>query len=102
MDRRWHSSVHDVRSFRAAECDTDQYLVVAKFRERMAVSKQTAHRIHMEKFNLRKLNEVEAKGRYSDEFSNRFAALVNLDLRWILIEIEKLLERIAKFQSKNV
>ncbi|PNF41471.1 hypothetical protein B7P43_G13302 [Cryptotermes secundus] len=41
IDRRWHSIVLDVRSFRAAECDTDHYLVVAKVRERLAVSKQT-------------------------------------------------------------
>jgi hypothetical protein len=30
-------------------------------RERLAVSKQTTHRVHMERFNLKKLNEVEAK-----------------------------------------
>ena len=29
-DRRWHSNILDVRSFRAADCDTDHYLVVAK------------------------------------------------------------------------
>ncbi|PNF35343.1 hypothetical protein B7P43_G02567, partial [Cryptotermes secundus] len=40
IDRRRHSSILDVRSFRAADCDTDHYLVVAKFRERLAVSKQ--------------------------------------------------------------
>ncbi|PNF21381.1 hypothetical protein B7P43_G15471 [Cryptotermes secundus] len=39
IDRRWHSSVLDVRSFRAADCDTDHYLVVAKVRERLAVNK---------------------------------------------------------------
>jgi hypothetical protein len=50
-----------VRSFRAAVYDTVQYLVVAKVRERLAVSKQTAHRFHIEMFNLKKLNEVEVK-----------------------------------------
>ena len=40
IDRRWHSSVLDVRSFRGADCDTDHYLVVAKVRERLAVGKQ--------------------------------------------------------------
>ena len=37
IDRRRHSSILDVRSFRGADCDTDHYLVVAKLRERLAV-----------------------------------------------------------------
>jgi hypothetical protein len=53
--------------------------VVAKVRERLGVSKQTAHRFHMERFNLKKLNEVERKEQYCVENSNRFAALENLD-----------------------
>jgi len=42
IDRRWHSSVLDVRSFRGADCDTDHYLVIAKVRERLAMGKQAA------------------------------------------------------------
>jgi len=42
INRRWHSSVLDVRSFRGADCDTDHYLVTAKVRERLAVGKQAA------------------------------------------------------------
>jgi hypothetical protein len=38
IDRRQHSSILDVRSFRGADCDSDHYLVVAKVRERLAVS----------------------------------------------------------------
>ncbi|PNF36586.1 hypothetical protein B7P43_G15045 [Cryptotermes secundus] len=41
IDRRRHASILDGRLFRAADCDTDHYLVVAKVRERLAVSKQT-------------------------------------------------------------
>jgi hypothetical protein len=33
-------SVLDVQSFRAADCDTDHYLVVAKVTERLAVNKK--------------------------------------------------------------
>jgi hypothetical protein len=79
VDRRRHSSVFDVPSFRAADCDTDQYLVVAKVRERLAVNKQRSKRFHMERFNLKKLNEVEGKEQYHVEVSNRFAALDHLD-----------------------
>jgi len=38
IDRRCHSSVLDVQSFRGADCDTDHCLVVEKVRERLAVS----------------------------------------------------------------
>jgi hypothetical protein len=48
IDRRRHSSILDGQSFVAADCDTDHYLVVAKVRERLAVSKTTMHRVHME------------------------------------------------------
>jgi hypothetical protein len=33
--------VLDVRLFRGAECDNDQYLVVAEVKERLAVKNQT-------------------------------------------------------------
>jgi hypothetical protein len=53
--------------------------MVEKIRERLAVSKQTMHRVHTAKFNLKKLNEVAGKEQYRGEISNRFAALENLD-----------------------
>jgi hypothetical protein len=52
--------------------------VVAKVRDRLAVSKQTTYRIHMERFSLKKLNDVESKQQYRVEISNRFATLENL------------------------
>jgi hypothetical protein len=53
--------------------------VVAKVRERLAVNKQRSHRLHMARFNLKKLNEVESKKQYRVEVSNRFTALEDLD-----------------------
>jgi hypothetical protein len=35
IDRGRYSNILDVRSFRAADCDTDHYLVVTKVRERL-------------------------------------------------------------------
>jgi hypothetical protein len=40
IDRQRHSSVLDVPSFRAEDCDTDHYLMVAKVRVILAVNKQ--------------------------------------------------------------
>jgi hypothetical protein len=48
IDRRWHSSILAVQSFRGANCDTKQYLVVAKVRERLAVGKFDVERMDME------------------------------------------------------
>ncbi len=78
IDRRWHSSILDVRRFRGADCDADHYLVVAKVRERLGVSKQAAQNFDGERFDLRKLNELEVMKQYQIEITNSFAALENL------------------------
>jgi hypothetical protein len=77
VDRQRHSNVLDVPSFRAADCDSDHYLVVVKVKERLA--DQRSQRFHMERFNLKKLNDVEGKEQSRVQVSNRFAALEDLD-----------------------
>jgi hypothetical protein len=93
VDRRRHSNVLDVRTFRAADCVSDHYLVVAKVRERLAVNKQRSQRFDMERFNLKKLNDVEGKEQFRVEVSNRFAALEGLDAG---VEINRSWETIRK------
>jgi hypothetical protein len=79
-NRRWHSSILDVRSFWEADSDTDHYLMVAKFREKLAVSKLLTQMLHAESFNLKKLSELEVRKQYQLRISKRFATLENLNV----------------------
>jgi hypothetical protein len=79
INRRRHSSILDVRFFRAADCDTGHYFVVAKVRERLAVSKRAAQKVGTERFNVKKLNEGDVKEQYQVTIRNKFAALENLE-----------------------
>jgi hypothetical protein len=64
IDRRRHSNILDVISFRGADCDSDHYLVAAKVRERLAVSKRMVKKMDVERFNIKQLNEDEHKEEY--------------------------------------
>jgi hypothetical protein len=52
--------------------------VVAKVKERLAMKEQRSHILYMERFNFKKLNEVDDKEKYHFKVSNRFAALEEL------------------------
>jgi hypothetical protein len=79
IDKRRHSNILDVCSFKGADCDTDHYLLLTKLRERISVSKRARQNFDLERFDLEKLDEVEVKGKYQVEISNRFATLESLD-----------------------
>jgi len=64
--------------FQGTDFDTDHYLVVENVRENLAVNKQETQKFDGERFNLRKLNELEVRKQYQIKISNRFAALENL------------------------
>jgi endonuclease/exonuclease/phosphatase family metal-dependent hydrolase len=50
-DKRLHSNILHVPSFRGADCDTDHYLIVAKLRERISVSEQARQKFDLERFD---------------------------------------------------
>jgi len=45
---RWHLCILIVQSSRGADCDTHHYLMIAKVREPLSVSKQVAQEIDVE------------------------------------------------------
>jgi hypothetical protein len=59
IDKRRHSNILDVRSFRGADCDADHYLVVVKLRERISISKRTRQNFDLERFGLKNLDDIE-------------------------------------------
>jgi len=61
---RGYSIILDLRSISGADCDTVHYLMNAKVRKRLAVSKRAAQKFHLERFNFRKLNELEVRKQY--------------------------------------
>ena len=81
INRRLYSSILEVRAFSGADCVTDHCMVVAKVRERLAVSKEKTEKFDGERFNLRKLNELEVRKHYQTRNKNKFAALENLSDR---------------------
>jgi hypothetical protein len=54
-------------------------ILTTKVGERLKVNKQRTQRFHMERFNLKKSNEVEGTEQYRFEISNKCAALEDLD-----------------------
>ena len=80
IERRRHSSILDVRSFRGADCDTDHYLVIWKIEGKISLNKQAAQKFDGERFNLMKLNEQDVKEKYQIEIKNRFTALEILNV----------------------
>jgi hypothetical protein len=53
--------------------------VVANVRERLSAWKQAAQRTDVERFNLKRLSEMEVTKQFQTEISNRFEALENVN-----------------------
>ena len=54
----------DIQSFRGVDCDSDHYLVIAKFIETLSVAKRVDQAVNIDKFNILKLKAEEIKLQY--------------------------------------
>ena len=70
--------------------------MIAKDRERLAVGKQVAQGFDRQRFNLRKLNELQVRKQYQIEITNRFAALENLN-----DDVNRTWENISERESRS-
>ena len=77
--------------------------MVAKVRIRLAGSKQAPKKFDVERFNLRKLNELKVRKQYHTEITNRFAALGNLSDNEVIRRVwENIKENIKTLTKENL
>jgi hypothetical protein len=74
--------------------------VVAKVRERLAVNEQRSRGFHMERFILKKLNEIEGKEQYRIEVSNRFAVLEDFGAEMDIYSAWKTIRETVKISAR--
>jgi hypothetical protein len=101
IDRRRHSSTLDGRSCRGADCDTDHCLVVAKVRERLAAGKDAAQNFYVERFNLKKLSEIDVTKQYQINISNKSAALENVNDSGEIYRVWESIKQNIKISAKE-
>ena len=79
--------------------------MVAKVRERLAVSKQSAQKFDWESFNLRKLNELLVRKQCQIEIMKMLAALENLsdsdEISRAWVNIKENIKTSAKRESRT-
>jgi hypothetical protein len=77
--------------------------MVTEVRERLAINQQTVQNFYMERFNFKKLNEVECREQCQVKISNRSAALENvgddLDVSRVL---ETIREKYQNFSQREL
>jgi len=86
IQTRYRSTIHDVRSHRGADCDTDHYLVIAKLRSKLK-SQSRLKQDKRAKFNLELLRDETVRKNYENEVrkelkENSVQIEIDVDLVW--------------------
>ena len=77
VDRRRHTNIMDVRSYRGGEGDTDHQLVITKVREKLCIASRESKGSKQRKFEVKLLDNPGIKADYQLEISNRFEILTD-------------------------
>eukprot|EP00102_Acyrthosiphon_pisum_P009625 XP_003248042.1 PREDICTED: craniofacial development protein 2-like [Acyrthosiphon pisum] len=101
IQNRYRSTIHDVRSHRGADCDTDHYLVIAKLRSKLK-SQSRLKQDKRAKFNLELLRDETARKNYENEVrkklkENNVQIEIDVDLDW-----EKVSNAIKKAAATSI
>jgi hypothetical protein len=74
---------------------------VAKLSDRISVSKRASQNSDLERFDLKKLDDVEVKEKYQVEISNRFAVLESLDESFDINNVWEGIRENTKISAKD-
>lgn len=91
VDKRFRSSIADVRIYRAADCDSDYLLVIARFR--LKLQRMRLQDIQALKFNVEQLKYETERNNYTEEIEKELNT--NVDNIWRQLEI-----RLKKYQKR--
>uniref|UniRef100_A0A2S2QMB7 Craniofacial development protein 2 n=1 Tax=Sipha flava TaxID=143950 RepID=A0A2S2QMB7_9HEMI len=72
IDKRFKSSISDIRSYRGADCDSDHFLVITKFRIKLKKVQEANNRIP--KYNIEKLREEGENQKYVESLTEKLRA----------------------------
>ena len=84
VNKRWHSTVHNVRSYRGADVGSDHYLVRATLKLKL---KRRQEQRSTKPFAVEKLKHDDNSAQYQLELTNRFQALqdtTDIEEQWHL------------------
>ena len=78
INKKWRSTIQDVRTFRGADLNSDHFLVVGKFKIKLRSKKKEANEKPL-RFNILKLKNQQTRQDFQISIRNRFEALQHIE-----------------------
>lgn len=77
---RFRSCIVDVKTYREADCDTDHFLLISKFKMKLQGHNKIERRRNQFSVNLEALKNIETQNNYATKISNQFKNLKEQDI----------------------